>query len=118
MSWQAKNLIHNTVILSHLSIVLRFSQSFYTLQTLLHFLLEPQGDRSAAFKDTVFQARKKNGKLKKNFQQMLINHTESVPKSPPLSAVLETANLALSFIEGPPGLWTDGFKNSGRGCWV
>lgn len=65
---------------------------------------------------TVCFNRKRMGKWNKNFQQMLINHMKSVPKSPPLSAVLETANLALSFIEGSPGLWTDGFKNSGRGC--
>ncbi len=53
------------------------------------------------------------------FQQMLINHSRYVPKSPPLSTVLEMANLALSFSAGSPGLWTDGFKNSGKGwCYL
>lgn len=50
---------------------------------------------------------------------MLINHSRYVPKSPPLSAVLEMANLALSFSAGSPGLWMDGFKNSGKGwCYL
>lgn len=50
---------------------------------------------------------------------MLINHSRYVPKSPPLSSVLEMANLALSFSAGSPGLWMDGFKNSGKGwCYL